>query len=96
MKELRSSAIGHGDVKMVSIRIMTFVLLQYLTAPQSSFFSYSNINDGGAWKIHSLGIVIVCLPGPRGTREAAGNESASKGETQRPKNCNERSHVRES
>ena len=91
MKELRSSAIGRGDVKMVSIRIMIFVLLQYLTAPQSSFFSYSNINDGGAWKIPSLGIVIVCLPGRSLTKR-----DTSKGETQRPKNCNERSHVRES
>ena len=64
MKELQSSAIGRGDVKMVSIRAVIFVVLQYLTAPQSSFFSCSNINDGGAWKIPSLGIVIVCLPGP--------------------------------
>ena len=72
MKELRSSAIGRGDVKMVSIRAVIFVLLQYLTAPQSSFFSYSNINDGGAWKIPSLGIVIVCLPGPFVDQEGQG------------------------
>ena len=62
MKELRSSAIGRGDVKMVSIRAMIFVLLQYLTAPQSTFFSYNN--DGGAWKILSLDAVIVCLLRP--------------------------------
>ena len=49
---------------MVSIRAVIFVLLQYLTAPQSSFFSYSNINYGGAWKIPSLDAVIVCLPRP--------------------------------
>ena len=64
MKELRSSAIGRGGVKMVSIRAVIFVLLQYLTAPQSSFFSYSNINDGDVWKIPSLDAVIVFLPRP--------------------------------
>ena len=49
---------------MVSIRAVIFVLLQYLTAPQSSFFSYSNINDGGTWKMPSLDAVIVCPPRP--------------------------------
>ena len=62
MRELRSSAIGRGDVKMVSIRAVIFVLLPYLTASQSSFFS--NISDGGAWKIPSLDAVIVRLPRP--------------------------------
>ena len=72
-----------ATLKLVSSRTVIFVLLQYSTAPQSSLFPHSNINDGGPWNIPSLHAVIVCLPRPflllRGTREAARNGSASIG-----------------
>ena len=51
-------------LKLVSITKVIFVLLQYLTAPQSSLFSYSNINEGNEWNIPSLHAVIVCLSRP--------------------------------
>ena len=51
-------------LKLVSITKVIFVLLQYLTAPQSSLFSYSNINEGNERNIPSLHAVIVCLSRP--------------------------------
>ena len=48
-------------LKLVSITKVIFVLLQYLTAPQSSLFSHSNINEGNEWNIPSLHAVLVCL-----------------------------------
>ena len=48
-------------LKLVSITTVIFVLLQYLTAPQSSVFSHSNINEGNEWNIPSLHAVIVRL-----------------------------------
>ena len=47
--------------KLVSITTVIFVILRYLTAPQSSVFSHSNINEGNEWNIPSLHAVIVCL-----------------------------------
>ena len=42
-----------ATLKLVSITTVAviFVLLQYLTAPQSSVFSHSNINEGNEWNI---------------------------------------------
>ena len=51
-------------LKLVSITTVIFVLLQYLTAPQSSVFSHSNINEGNEWNIPSLHALIVCLSRP--------------------------------
>ena len=53
-------------LKLVSITTVAviFVLLQYLTAPQSSVFSHSNINEGNEWNIPSLYAIIVCLSRP--------------------------------
>ena len=50
-------------LKLVSITTVAviFVLLQYLTAPQSSVFSHLNINEGNEWNIPSLHAVLVCL-----------------------------------
>ena len=47
-------------LKLVSITTVAFifVLLQYLTAPQSSVFSHSNINEGNEWNIPSLHAVL--------------------------------------
>ena len=53
-----------ATLKLVSITTVTFVLLQYLTAPQSSVFSHSNINEGNEWNIPSLHAIIVCLSRP--------------------------------
>ena len=53
-EETPKSVIGPGDVKIGECQNSNFVLLQYLTAPQSSLFSHSNINDGDTWNIHSL------------------------------------------
>ena len=50
-----------ATLKLVSITTVIFVLLQYLTARQSSVFSHSNINEGNEWNIPSLDAVIVCL-----------------------------------
>ena len=52
-----------ATLKLVSITTVAviFVLLQYLTAPQSSVFSHSNINEGNEWNIPSLHAVLVCL-----------------------------------
>ena len=53
-EETPKSAIGPGNVKIGECQNNNFVLLQYLSAPQSSLFSHSNINDGDTWNIHSL------------------------------------------
>ena len=50
-----------ATLKLVSITTVIFVLLQYLTAPQSSVFYHSNINEGNEWNIPSLHAVLVCL-----------------------------------
>ena len=61
MKKIRSSVIGHGDVKIGEYQNSNIFSS---TAPQSSLFSHLNINDGGSWNIPPLNVVIVFLPRP--------------------------------
>ena len=98
MKKPRSSVIGPGDVKIGECQNSNFVFLQYLTASQSSLFSYSNVNDGDAWNIHSLYAVKACLPRPFHERERQdrrlGTSQLQIGKPQRPKTCDRRSEER--
>ena len=77
---------------------LNFVLLQYLSAPQLSLFSHSNINDGDTRNIHSLYAVKACVPRPFHDRERQdrrlGTSQLQIGKTQRPKTCDGRSEER--
>ena len=97
-EEAPKSVIGPGNVKIGECQNSNFVLLQYLTARQSSLFSHSNIIDGDTWNIHSLHAVKACLPRPFHDRERQdrrlGTSQLQIGKTQRPKTCDGRSEER--
>ena len=97
-EEAPKSVIVPGNVKIGECQNSNFVLLQYLTARQSSLFSHSNINDGDTWNIHSLYAVKACVPRPFHDRERQdrrlGTSQLQIGKTQRPKTCDGRSEER--